>query len=415
MAARRMDYRALDGEGRGFTVALAAAAAFVLAGLGAAWRMEHAGHYVTGMTNQVVWGTPHVVAIFLIVAASGALNVASLASVFGRGLYKPLARLSALLALALLAGGLAVLVLDLGRPDRLAVAMTYYNFRSIFAWNIFLYTGFAAILLAYLWAMIERRKEAFVRPVGLVAFVWRLVLTTGTGSIFGFLLARPAYDSAVMAPMFIAMSLSFGLALFVLVLLAAARMTDIPVGATLCRRLAILQAIFAAVVLYFAVLQHLTGLYVPARREVVRFFLIDGGEHTLLFWLGQVLAGGIVPIALLLHPALGRSPRGLALGAALVALGGLAQVYTIVIGGQALPLVLFPGHEESSSFQDGVRNAYAPSAPEIALGLGGIALAALIVLVALRFFRILPASLADRAIDPHYRPAAASETAHAGG
>ena len=94
------------------------------------------------MSNQIVWGLPHVFAIFMIVAASGALNVASLGTVFGRAAYKPLGRLSGLLSIALLLGGLAVLVLDLGRPDRLIVAMTSYNFKSIFAWNIFLYVGF---------------------------------------------------------------------------------------------------------------------------------------------------------------------------------------------------------------------------------------------------------------------------------
>ncbi|MCK7502194.1 MAG: polysulfide reductase NrfD [Comamonadaceae bacterium] len=56
---------------------------------GAAHYMEHHGHIVTGMNNQVVWGTPHVFAIFLIVAASGALNVASIGSVFGKRSYKP--------------------------------------------------------------------------------------------------------------------------------------------------------------------------------------------------------------------------------------------------------------------------------------------------------------------------------------
>ena len=45
--------------------------------------------------------------------------------------------LSALLAIALLMGGLMVLMLDLGRPDRLIVAMTHFNFKSIFAMNIF--------------------------------------------------------------------------------------------------------------------------------------------------------------------------------------------------------------------------------------------------------------------------------------
>jgi len=60
------------------------------------------------MTNQVVWGMPHVFAIFLIVAASGALNVASIGTAFGKKVYKPLGRLSALLAITLLAGlGLA--------------------------------------------------------------------------------------------------------------------------------------------------------------------------------------------------------------------------------------------------------------------------------------------------------------------
>ena len=97
----------------------------------AAWYMETQGHHVTGMNNQIVWGVPHVFAIFMILIASGALNAASIASVFARLEYKPLARLSGLVAIAFLLGGLAVLVLDLGRPDRLIVAMTYYNFKSI--------------------------------------------------------------------------------------------------------------------------------------------------------------------------------------------------------------------------------------------------------------------------------------------
>ena len=38
---------------------------------------------------------------------------------------------------------------------------------------------------------------------GIAALVWRFVLTTGTGSIFGFLVARQAYQSALLAPLFI--------------------------------------------------------------------------------------------------------------------------------------------------------------------------------------------------------------------
>jgi molybdopterin-containing oxidoreductase family membrane subunit len=57
-------------------------AVIALTGIAAAHYMDVNGHHVTGMNNQIVWGLPHVFAIFLIVAASGALNLASLGSVF---------------------------------------------------------------------------------------------------------------------------------------------------------------------------------------------------------------------------------------------------------------------------------------------------------------------------------------------
>lgn len=394
----RIVYSEIEGHSRKFWFLAAILGGFAMSGLLAAWYMEHYGHYVTGMNNQTVWGLPHVFAIFLIVAASGALNVASIGTVFGKAMYKPLGRLSGLLALALLIGGLTVLVLDLGRPDRLIVAMTTYNFKSIFAWNIFLYVGFVAVVVVYLWMQMERRMNRYVKAAGMVAFLWRLVLTTGTGSIFGFLVAREAYDSAVMAPLFIAMSFSFGLATFILVLLATYRGSDRDLGDVLVQRLGRLLGVFVAVVLYFTTVQHLTNLYAAEHIGVERFILLDGGIYTLLFWAVQVIVGGLLPMALLFRtPKSGSIGVGIAVAALLVIIGGFAQVYVIVIGGQAWPLNLFPGMEVSSSFYDGVINNYAPSLPELGLGLGGMALVGLIVIFGIKVLRFLPATLANTA------------------
>lgn len=394
-----IQYREIEGRSGAFYALLGAFGAVILAALASAWHMEHQGHHVTGMSNRIVWGVPHVFAVFLIVAASGALNVASIASVFGRALYKPLARLSGLLALALLAGGLAVLVLDLGRPDRMIVAMTHYNFKSIFAWNIFLYTGFFAVVALYLWTMFERRMNGYSKHAGLVAFLWRLVLTTGTGSIFGFLVAREPYDSALLAPMFIVMSFSFGLAVFVLVLMAAYKGSGRALGEAVLARLRNLLGVFVATVLYFVAVYHLTNFYIARQHEVVRFFLVDGGVYTVLFWIGQVLLGGIVPLVLLFAPGARRSRAGLAAAAACVIAGGLAQVYVLIVGGEAYPQMMFPDKEVSSSFFDGVVATYAPSLPEIALGAGGVALALALTVVALKALPFLPGSLADGDID----------------
>jgi Ni/Fe-hydrogenase subunit HybB-like protein len=90
------------------------------------------------------------------------------------------------------------------------------------------------------------------------------------------------------------------------------------------------------------------------------------------------------------------------LAASMVVIGGFAQLYVIIIGGQAFPLSIFPGFEVSSSFYDGVVAFYAPSLPEVLLGLGGFAITFLIVTVALRALPFLPATLADADVDPNY-------------
>lgn len=396
-----LNYREIEGKSTGFWVLLGGLAAVIALALGATLHMEHSGHYVTGMNNQIVWGMPHVFAIFLIVAASGALNVASIGTVFGKPLYKPLGRLSGLLAIALLVGGLLVLVLDLGHPDRLIVAMTYYNFKSIFAWNIILYIGFIAVTAVYLWLMMERRMNPYYPPAGFAAFVWRLVLTTGTGSIFGFLVAREAYDAALLAPMFVIMSFSFGLAIFILVLMAAYNWTGRTLGNAIVYRLKNLLGVFVAAVLYFVVVYHLTNLYATEHHGVERFILMDGGIFTKLFWIVQIGLGSLVPLAMLYHPTIGKSRPAIATACALVIIGGLALLYVLLIGGQAYPLVLFPGYDVTSTFFDGQINHYSPTIWEITLGVGGIAIALLIVTVAVRVLRFLPETLEDAVVDPH--------------
>jgi len=407
---KQLEFKEIDG-GKPFYMMLGFMGLFILAALGAAWYMEHNGHWVTGMNNQIVWGTPHVFAVFLIVAASGALNVASISSVFNKAAYKPLARLSGLLAIALLVGGLAVLVLDLGRPDRLIVAMTYYNFKSIFAWNIMLYTGFMAVVGIYLWMMMERKMNRFTRLAGFSAFIWRLVLTTGTGSIFGFLVAREAYDTAILAPMFIIMSFSFGLAIFILVLMGMYKWSDRPLGDSILFRLKNLLGVFVASVLYFVIAYHLTNLYITENHGVERFILLDGGVYTRLFWIVQIGLGSLLPLALLYHPATGKSRGWIGLASLLVIIGGLAQMYVIIIGGQAYPLEIFPGKEVISSFADGIVGSYAPSLPEVILGIGGVALALAATFVGVRVLRFMPASLADEDVDPHYSATEAEATA----
>ncbi|MEW5965575.1 MAG: NrfD/PsrC family molybdoenzyme membrane anchor subunit [Pseudomonadota bacterium] len=390
-------FREVEGSSLKYWLLFGGLGLFVLFGALAWNHMHHYGHVVTGMDNQIVWGLPHVFAVFLIVAASGALNVASIASVFNKPMYKPLAPLSAILALALMLGGLLVLVLDLGRSDRLIVAMTHFNFKSMFTWNVFLYSGFFGLVGIYLWTMLDRSVKSYSKAAGTAAFIWRLVLTTGTGSLFGFLIARELYGTAMLAPMFIIMSFAYGLAVYLMVLAAAYAWTGRPLGDAVMMRLKSLLVVFVAAVLYFVVVHHMTNLYFTKFHAVQAFILRDGGIFTTLFWVGQILIGCVAPLVILLS-GLGKQRAWIMIACALVVLGGMAQMYVTIIGAQAYPLSLFPGMIESSSFYDGEVHSYAPSMAELFLGLGGVAIALLVTTFAVKVLRLLPASLDDATV-----------------
>jgi molybdopterin-containing oxidoreductase family membrane subunit len=72
--------------------------------------------------------------------------------------------------------------------------------------------------------------------------------------------------------------------------------------------------------------------------------------------------------------------------------GAFALLYVFIIGGQAWPLEIFPGYQANSSFGDGQIAAYSPRLPELLLGIGGVAIAALITVIGLRVLPFAPDS-----------------------
>ena len=384
-----VDLYALRHKNRLYYVLLAIAGLFILAGLYAVHMMESHGHIITGMNNQIVWGMPHVFAIFLIVAASGVLNVASIGSVFGKAIYKARAPLASLLSIAMLAGGLTVLMLDLGRPDRIIVAATNFNLTSVFAWNVVLYSGMFSLVIIYLWTMMERRMNPWNKTAGLAVFAWRFILTTGTGLIFAFLTARQAYGSAILPPMFIVLSFAWGLAVFHTVQTMIYAWNEKAINADIMRRQINLLGVFIIGSLYMVAVYHMTNLYFAHKSAFENFILRDGGIFPNLFWWGYIVIGNLLPLLLIYVPALGKTKHVMA-ASLLVILGALSLLYVFIIGGQAFPLDIFPGFEVKSSFGDGQIAFYHPSIYEFLLGIGGLAIAFVITTVGLRVLDFMP-------------------------
>jgi Ni/Fe-hydrogenase subunit HybB-like protein len=368
---------------------LAAGGLVAMMGLYAAHMMEVHGHIITGMNNQIVWGMPHVFAIFMIVTASGVLNIASIGSVFGKAVYKGRAPLAGMLSIALLAGGLTVLMLDLGRPDRIIVAATNFNLTSVFAWNIVLYSGLFTFVAIYTWTLLERRMNRWIKPAGLVVFAWRIILTTGTGLIFAFLVARQAYDSAILPPMFLVMSFTWGLAVFHVVQSTMYTWNNRSQDPVILHRMKTLLGIFVLGTLYLVAVYHLSNLYFAKQTAFEHFILVSGGIYPWLFWAGYVVLGSLLPLLLIYHPSLGKT-KFVVLASMMVILGSFALLYVFIIGGQAFPLDIFPGYEVTSTFWDGQIGQYQPSIYEFLLGFGGLAIAFLITTIGVHALNFMP-------------------------
>ncbi|MCP3687589.1 MAG: polysulfide reductase NrfD, partial [Gammaproteobacteria bacterium] len=210
----------------------------------------------------------------------------------------------------------------------------------------------------------------------------RLILTAGTGSIFGVLIAREAYNIIVMAPMFIVLSLAYGLAFYLLVLGLFMEKTEFD---KVSPRLSRLLATLVLCGLVTSVIYHLSNWLWFDAGSFEAFLLFSAEVYPWLLWVGQLILGSILPV-ILLHK------NKTSFASLLVIVGGIAQFYALVIGGQAYPMPLLEGYDASSTFADGVIASYSPSHWELMLGCGGFAVALLIIVFTMRLFRLLPSS-----------------------
>jgi len=379
----------INGKSLGMYFLLGVLAILAAAGLYATYAMFSQGHYITGMNNQIPWGLPIVVAIYCIGLSAGSLVLSALSAVFGQKEFKPFARIAVFVAALFLVGSLLSIVLDWGRPDRVMLPFLYLNPRSIFSWNGFLYSSYIFICIVYLWAMFTGR-DGWIKPMGILAVCWAVGVHSGTGAIFGFINARELYYSPLASPTFVVAALSSGTALMILIIVSTFKATGRFLDNRLITGLAKLLGSFIMVVLYFVIVEYIVRLYTPSTCEPTRFVLFGGNLYTYIFWVGLILLGSIVPAIILFNPITKNSIPWISFASLLVVIGVFCERLIFVLPGQIFPLNLFPDMEMTSSFMDGQITWYQVSLPEIAQGLGILSIVAILYVIGLKLFALLP-------------------------
>ena len=220
---------------------------FALLGLNAYCKQLAGGLVTTGMTDQVSWGLYIANFTFLVGLAAAAAMMVIPVYVYRRKELKDLVIFGELLAVAAILMCLAFVTVDLGRPERFMHLLTRFNFPgSLLTWDVIALNGYLLLNLhicGYLIYCAYRRRKpsrAFYIPFVFTAIVWAISIHTVTAFLYVGLGGRPFWNSAIIAPRFLASAFAAGPAFMILTLLIIRRYTahSVPKGAiTLLRRL----------------------------------------------------------------------------------------------------------------------------------------------------------------------------------
>jgi molybdopterin-containing oxidoreductase family membrane subunit len=383
----KIEFAPLEGKSPQYYALMLVLFAIAGAGLLSTYIMFAKGLHLTGLSNRVPWGLQIVMAIYYIGLSAGSLVLSAMSSLFGRKEFKPFARIAALLAMLLLVGALLSIILDWGRPDRVFVPFMHFNFASMFSINGILYSSYIAICFFYLLAMFAE-KERLVSVIALIAVLWAIGVHSGTGAIFGFV-PRELFASALLPPSFIAAALSSGTALMIIVLQLLFRYTKRPFDERYVKELSRLLAVFILVVFYFVFTENAYRMYLAASREAQWYFLF-GGSHSVVFWVGLVTIGILIPGVILFGRGTKDSIKMINIAALLHVFGVLCERYIIVIPGQTHPADILPNMNVESVALYAEKVGYSISYLETIQALGIAAMVAIAFILGLRFFAMLP-------------------------
>jgi protein NrfD len=353
-----------------------AIAALVLGAIGLADRLL-LGHRDAAYGSYVTWGLWVSMYLFFAGVAAGAFAMSTLDLLFHVEVFRGTGRIALWTALVSLAGALVSIGLDLGHMARIWKVYLQPNFRSVMTQMVWGYTVFAVLLVAALREAIRDPDGRRLRILMIVGVPLALFVSGAVGALLGVAASRPFWHVGLLPVQFPVFALASGFAalLAVLGLLGGAR------GARREAQLRILVVgtiVLALAKLYFLWADFSQSLYGNVPQNVAAVNEVLFGQYWWAFWILQIGAGTLVPLAVLASPRLARD--GVVAGwMGVLVLGGLAVARAnIVLPALAVPEIGALADAFSGSAR--LRFEYFPSAMEwsVSVGITGLVLLAFV-------------------------------------
>lgn len=324
------------------------------------------GLIVTNMRDEVSWAFYIGNFTFLVGVAAAAVMLVIPAYVYHWKPIKEIAVFGELLAIASILMCLLFVLVDMGRPDRfwhLIPMVGRMNFpSSLLAWdsivlNIYLAVNFAAATYILLESYMDRPyNPRIVTPLLIFSIPMAVSIHTVTAFLYNGMAARPYWNSAILAPRFLASAFCSGPAILLILMQVLRRTTTFQIKDEAIQKIAELMA-YAMFINLFLLGAEVFKEYYSNTEHIVHIQYLFYGLHghpspiAAFGWLSVVT--GVAAFLLFLIPRTRRDPVTMNLGCVLI--------YISVYIEKGIGLII-PGYTPSTL---GEVYEYFPSATEL--------------------------------------------------
>lgn len=389
---------------------------FCLVGAFAYYRQLRYGLVVTHMRDYVSWGIYISNFVFFVaISLVGSLITAifRLAKVPWR---TPLTRISEMIAISAITFAALIIIVDMGRPERLLNLFTHGRIQSPILWDVIVITTYFCISLFLLYVTLipdirimmkvkDKVTKPFHKVYGWLASFWKdqsdqekirnriitiLCITiipvafcihTVTSWLFA-TTYRPGWDSTNFGAYFVSGAFLVGAGGVVVAMYAFRKAYKLEKYITDMHfeKMGRMVVLLSLLYLYFNVNEYLIPAFKMKKSEEAHLTQLFSGEYAPMFWFA-ILVGMIIPIIVLLFKK-GRKPFPMFIVGIMVVVGAWFKRYLIVTPTLLHPLL--PMQEVPKSY-----HYYFPSWEEWAISLGSLAGALLIITILARFFPVI--------------------------
>ena len=264
------------------------------------------------MTDQVSWGFYIANFTFLVGMAASAVMLVIPAYIYKNKDMKDLVIFGELLAVAVIIMCLLFVTVDMGRPDRLHHLFLRFNFPlSILTWDVIVLNGYLLLNLhitGYLVYCTYRKREPrnalFIVPFVFLAIVWAISIHTVTAFLYVGLGARPFWNSAIIAPRFLASAFAAGPAFLVLTLQVIRHFVHYPVAEGAMRTLRNIITVAMIINMFLLLSEVFTEFYTDSAHVASARYLFLGlhGYHGLVPWIWTAIGLNLIATVILVLP-----------------------------------------------------------------------------------------------------------------